>query len=52
MRARMRPFSLKSGSTRWFGPVLLALVPLWGVGALMRGLWTPDEHGSPTSIGA
>ena len=25
------------------GPVLLALAPLWGVGALMRGLWTPDE---------
>ncbi len=43
MRGRMRPFSLKSGSTRWIGPVLLALAPLWSVGVLMRGLWTPDE---------
>ena len=39
----MPPSSSKPGSTRWIAPVLLALSPMWIVGALGRGLWTPDE---------
>ncbi len=39
----MRRLPFKAESGRWIVPVLLALAPLWGVGALLRGLWTPDE---------
>ncbi|MHB1871658.1 MAG: ArnT family glycosyltransferase [Steroidobacteraceae bacterium] len=39
----MRPPSHNDRPDRWIGPVLLALAPLWAVGALLRGLWTPDE---------
>lgn len=40
---RMRALSSKTGPGRWIVPLLLALAPLWTVGALLRGLWTPDE---------
>ena len=43
MPTLMRRWSRKDGSSRWIGPVLLALLPLWVIGALLRGLWTPDE---------
>ena len=43
MPERMRPPSHNDRPNRWIGPVLLALAPLWAVGALLRGLWTPDE---------
>ena len=39
----MRLPSSKAGPGRWLTVVLLALAPLWAVGALGRGLWTPDE---------
>ena len=28
---------------RWAVRILLALAPLWLIGILDRGLWTPDE---------
>ncbi len=31
------------GARRWILPVLLALAPLWLIGTLDRGAWTPDE---------
>ena len=39
----MSSLSLNDGSGRWLRPVLLGLAPLWVVGTLLRGLWTPDE---------
>ena len=32
-----------AGSRGWILPVLLALAPLWLIGTLDRGAWTPDE---------
>jgi 4-amino-4-deoxy-L-arabinose transferase-like glycosyltransferase len=32
-----------AASRRWILPVLLALAPLWLIGTLDRGAWTPDE---------
>ena len=32
-----------TGPSRWVLPVLLALAPMWLVGTLDRGAWTPDE---------
>ncbi len=32
-----------SAAHRWVVRVLLALAPIWLVGILDRGLWTPDE---------
>lgn len=39
----MRLPSVKSTAVRWIAPAVLALAPLWLIGALYRGLWTPDE---------
>src|SRR5581483_4987513 len=37
--------ALTSGSAahRWAVRIVLALAPLWLIGSLDRGLWTPDE---------
>ena len=32
-----------SGARGWILPVLLALAPMWLIGTLDRGAWTPDE---------
>ena len=37
---RSRP---TTGARRWLLPVLLALAPMWLIGTLDRGEWTPDE---------
>jgi 4-amino-4-deoxy-L-arabinose transferase-like glycosyltransferase len=39
----MRPFHCSTGARGWIFLVLLALAPMWLVGTLDRGLWTPDE---------
>lgn len=39
----MRPFPSPTGARGWIFLVLLALAPMWLIGTLDRGLWTPDE---------
>lgn len=42
-RSGMRPLRPVAGSRAWMLLVLLALAPMWLIGTLDRGLWTPDE---------
>jgi 4-amino-4-deoxy-L-arabinose transferase-like glycosyltransferase len=37
------PSSPTTGARRWLLPILLALAPMWLIGTLDRGAWTPDE---------
>jgi 4-amino-4-deoxy-L-arabinose transferase-like glycosyltransferase len=39
----MRALNLTAGARRWTALILLALAPMWLIGTLDRGLWTPDE---------
>src|ERR1700748_3528093 len=39
----MPPPHPRSAAQRWTLRILLALAPIWLIGTLDRGLWTPDE---------
>lgn len=39
----MRPLRTTTGVRGWILPVLLMLAPMWLIGTLDRGAWTPDE---------